>query len=501
MPRLTPQVDKWLLRLRRAVDALKPKAANTDQKTVFWDAYKSLADEHDKEFQQRYSMDLDTSLIFAGLFSAVDSAFVIQIQQEIQPHNTLPIIVVAQSLLYISLGSTLLAALLAVFGKQWLMYYSAAEERGTMETRGLERQRKLDGLRKWRFNTLMQMFPFLLQLGLLLFATGLSVYLWTVHLSLAIIVLSFTSFAVGSYVCLLISTVISPESPFQTPLTPFVARLLPTTLWMGLKDSLSRAATHRSGRFVQRTPLACPPWIQASPGILPDISPEATWLPRELDSFKMFTAEFPQPSPEVPAVSWVLETSTDPYMVTIAAEMAVTLQWPSTMDLRPQLTRLRDSILGCFDCTPLGNSIFRLNGIRDGMSRRATHLGRAYCALRCVHQSLEADHDLIPKISSLRFVGLDPELANVLQILEVKPDVYVSSDAPLAAKWALHVIPVACRRYEDSEAKLRALEYFLHQFDGEIPNLDPSSFADYLFCVNSFLSATRDRDMVWMDKG
>ncbi|KAJ7264213.1 hypothetical protein C8J57DRAFT_995697, partial [Mycena rebaudengoi] len=121
-----------------------------DKETAFWDAYKTLADEHDKEFYQKYSTDLDTSLIFAGLFSAVSSAFIIQIQPELQqdpddvtqgllrllihningslfaaadaspPDDGAPtIIVVAQSLLYISLFSTLLAALLAVLGKQW----------------------------------------------------------------------------------------------------------------------------------------------------------------------------------------------------------------------------------------------------------------------------------------------------------------------------------------------------------------------------------------------
>ncbi|KAJ7106200.1 hypothetical protein C8R44DRAFT_577704, partial [Mycena epipterygia] len=56
-----------------------------DKKTKFWNLYKALADEHDKEFLQKYSTDLDTSLIFAGLFSAVSSAFIIQIQLAIQP--------------------------------------------------------------------------------------------------------------------------------------------------------------------------------------------------------------------------------------------------------------------------------------------------------------------------------------------------------------------------------------------------------------------------------
>ncbi|KAJ7670703.1 hypothetical protein DFH06DRAFT_916571, partial [Mycena polygramma] len=143
--------------------------------------YKTLADEHDKEFQQKYSTDLDTSLIFAGLFSAVDSAFIIQIQPDIQPHGTPLIILVAQNLLYVSLFSTLLAALLAVLGKQWLMYYMAAGERGTIEARGLERQHKFDGLCKWKFDTVMQTFPLLLQIGLFLFSAALSIYLWRIH--------------------------------------------------------------------------------------------------------------------------------------------------------------------------------------------------------------------------------------------------------------------------------------------------------------------------------
>ncbi|KAJ6541338.1 hypothetical protein B0H19DRAFT_856927, partial [Mycena capillaripes] len=80
-----------------------------DSKAAFWNAYKTVADEYDKEFLQKWGTDLDTSLIFAGLFSAVTSAFIILIQSQIQPYGTHGIIIVAQSILYISLGSTLLA--------------------------------------------------------------------------------------------------------------------------------------------------------------------------------------------------------------------------------------------------------------------------------------------------------------------------------------------------------------------------------------------------------
>ncbi|KAJ6560886.1 hypothetical protein DFH09DRAFT_921469, partial [Mycena vulgaris] len=136
-------------RLNLVVESLKPQPQSSDKKTAFWTAYKTLADEFDKEFQRKYGDDLDTSLIFAGLFSAVSSAFIIQIQPELQPDpnattqalllalvqnvtgatpagiqiaeesGPATIIIIAQSLLYFSLVATLLAALLAVLGKQW----------------------------------------------------------------------------------------------------------------------------------------------------------------------------------------------------------------------------------------------------------------------------------------------------------------------------------------------------------------------------------------------
>ncbi|KAK6988010.1 hypothetical protein R3P38DRAFT_3332199 [Favolaschia claudopus] len=197
--------------MSKAIADLKPKPT-TEKKTAFWNGYHTLASEYDKEFLQKYGTDLDTSLIFAGLFSAVSSAFIIQIQPEFEttPHR---LTVIAQSFLYVSLGSTLLTALLAVLGKQWLMYYSAAGERGTVETRGLERQRKLDGLQKWKFELIMQAFPLLLQFALFLFAAALSVYLWKIH-----------PITVGStiaYLALVASAIFFKDSPFQTPLAPF----------------------------------------------------------------------------------------------------------------------------------------------------------------------------------------------------------------------------------------------------------------------------------------
>ncbi|KAJ7238372.1 hypothetical protein C8J57DRAFT_1566057 [Mycena rebaudengoi] len=75
-PRNEELMDKFL-------EGIKIKAPTTDKDGTFWKMYKILADEQDKEFHNKYGTDLDTSLIFAGLFSAVSSAFIIQIQPQL----------------------------------------------------------------------------------------------------------------------------------------------------------------------------------------------------------------------------------------------------------------------------------------------------------------------------------------------------------------------------------------------------------------------------------
>ncbi|KAF9791185.1 hypothetical protein BJ322DRAFT_982776, partial [Thelephora terrestris] len=120
-------------------------------RTKFYEHYRKEAEEYDKEFLKNRGEDLNTTLIFAGLFSAVTSAFIIQVQSGLQsdPNEetaallrvliykidnttfggdvpTLPqwtgppqTIIHVQSLLYASLLTSLLSAFIAMLGKQW----------------------------------------------------------------------------------------------------------------------------------------------------------------------------------------------------------------------------------------------------------------------------------------------------------------------------------------------------------------------------------------------
>ncbi|KAJ7834480.1 hypothetical protein B0H14DRAFT_3462075 [Mycena olivaceomarginata] len=100
------------------------------------------------------------------------------------------------------------------------------------------------------------------------------------------------------------------------------------------------------------------------------------------------------PAPE-PGEPWVLQTSTDPVIITAAAEMAADLQWLISVDLAPQINRLRESLLACFEYREDFWFLYELEKIRDGMEPQAVRCGQAYCLLRAfngfIHPLLKPD--------------------------------------------------------------------------------------------------------------
>ncbi|KAJ6484862.1 hypothetical protein C8R45DRAFT_1099013 [Mycena sanguinolenta] len=471
-------------KLQKCIEALKTQVPPTpDKRTAFWASYMKLADEYDKDLKEKYDTDLDTALIFAGLFSAVSSAFIIQIQPELIPTSGQPkrIIVVAQSLLYISLFTTLLAALLAVLGKQWIKLYGAAGSRGTVSERGLERQQKLDGLHMWKFDAVLQTFPLLLQLSLFLFTTALSVYLWTVNRTIAIIAQALTSLGFVVYILLLVSAVLSPASPFQTPvahfLRPLVSLLARLTLHIakGVKF-LNKSWTSWYGSLKSGTILPC-----LAPRVLTPSSAESS----SLDLYRHLKAS--TPSPEVPVVMWVFETSTDPQLIAVAAEIAVDLQWPLNIDLTAPMTHLASSFNACFDLLVWPPSI------HDGMTPRAISYGRAYCLLRHIARASPSPPP-IPHVRpwaarQIRQTDNDDpvqfsHLHNVLGMIE--EDLVLDWEDLLTTRLALHTSwDDKCWEGGISQGPL---EHFLDQcLGGRMATIDQSGFSNYLFRVNCFL--------------
>jgi hypothetical protein len=207
----------------------------------------------------------------AGLFSAVSSAFVIDVQSNLQPDATerseaylraillslnrsivpgeIPTappawngppteIITTSNLLYASLLMSLLAAFVAMLGKQWLNRY-LRHAGGSMIERCGDRQRKLNGLEKWPFRLFIESLPIMLQIALLLLSCGLSRYVWSVNISVARVVISFTVLGVVFYVGIVIAGASSYECPFQTPASTALRALRGKSTTRRLLASLS----------------------------------------------------------------------------------------------------------------------------------------------------------------------------------------------------------------------------------------------------------------------
>ncbi|KAJ7451776.1 hypothetical protein B0H11DRAFT_1927671 [Mycena galericulata] len=494
-------------RLQKALDSIRPKPVVTDKETAFWTAYQTLADESDKEFHQKYSSDLDNSLIFAGLFSAVESAFLIQMQPNLQPNteNTGPgmLVIAAQILLYISLFTTLSAAMLAALGKQWLLHYGEAGNRGTLEQRGLERQRKLDGLMKWKFEFIVQVFPLLLQLALLLFWVALALYLWTIYCPLAITVISLTSIGSIAYVALLISAARYPDSPFQTPLSGILLVLLTQFSQSTIKKLISRIYRKAKSRVSSWfSPKATGSgWsLQKKLHTLPlfhnnTSGPEPKRIPPPPGAIFDGTT-FPAPSPTVPAVLWLLETSTNPLFISAAAGVAADLQWPLGLELDAVLARLRAIYIACFDVVD-----HNMLKVRDDSVQRAINCGQAYAILQIVsagdpeplHYSDSAPmpyYNLLSPSEAEASQSLQlADLRNVFDLLQGSVS-FTRNHTKSSLSWTLSVLP---HRFNFNNSILNSsiisrLSYLLEEFPAEkLEGLTLQDYANYLFCMNTFL--------------
>jgi len=399
--------------LEKAIANWKPEKVEPDPTTNFWTVYKKVADEYDTEMVSKYVTDLDNSLLFvssfaslrfrirlnrvpfpfqAGLFSAISTAFIIQIIPQLQPEpidltnslllrilqqnrsfdgadplkpisNISPSAVQAQSILLASLSLTLFVAFVAVLGKQWILYYTRATTWGNVANRGEERQTKLVGLQKWRLELVMEFLPVMLQFALLLFAVAIIVYLWDLNAPVAEVVLVVTLVGTMFYASIAAFATIYSDCPFQTPLS---VRLQNLALWVGGLTALARVRLRREVTLlrpkiermtehsflkkpVERmlTKLTCGTNIlNAGEGTPNDNDPVTLSDPMLWRSDPLFA----YPAREDVAASagfWLLENSTSPSAASAVTAVFSKLQWPSCHPSITALVRLHDVYMEC----------------------------------------------------------------------------------------------------------------------------------------------------------
>ncbi|KAI0808253.1 hypothetical protein C8Q74DRAFT_1187781, partial [Fomes fomentarius] len=186
--------------------------------------------EHDEAKIRGWKEEIDTHLVFAGLFSAILTAFNVEAYKLLLPQDQSSslssddllralLVTMAQGQVlnftslaadisasmsstgnggpnfkaalingfwFCSLICSLAAASISIMVKQWLNQYATGMDSVSPEIARL-RQFRYDNLRKWKVAEIMMLLPILLQGALVLFLVGLILFLWPLRMGVAIV--------------------------------------------------------------------------------------------------------------------------------------------------------------------------------------------------------------------------------------------------------------------------------------------------------------------------
>ncbi|KAJ7238644.1 hypothetical protein C8J57DRAFT_1143922, partial [Mycena rebaudengoi] len=253
-----------------------------------WAVYVSEAEKYDKALVESWKSDMNGMLIFAGLFSASLTAFLIESYKTLLPDpgedtvlllrqisnqlsaNTngsslavaelIPFSPPATSLIcnifwFISLGLSLACALIATLLEQWARDFIHKSE---MRSSPLIRARIFAflyyGLKRFNMHTVVEVIPLLLHASLILFFAGLVVFLIPVNPIIMALVSFLLIIVIAVYSLLTILPLKYLDSPYRTPLSTAFWNLfhsLSQRLWRHdydipaetMVEAMSRAAT------------------------------------------------------------------------------------------------------------------------------------------------------------------------------------------------------------------------------------------------------------------
>ncbi|KAJ7455514.1 hypothetical protein FB451DRAFT_1048923, partial [Mycena latifolia] len=167
-----------------------------------WKFYMDQAKITDDDLANIFNSDLDPLLIFAGLFSAILLAFLIEVRKDLQEDlqnitNTLLVVLIenqhnvagppvpssthfkpssssrwVNGLWFSSLMFSLMSALGASLAKGWVTQFSSSVS-GSSWGDASKHWRRFRGLERWHLNLIVQCLPILIHIAFFLFSIGL----------------------------------------------------------------------------------------------------------------------------------------------------------------------------------------------------------------------------------------------------------------------------------------------------------------------------------------
>ncbi|KAG8698025.1 hypothetical protein FRC08_006176 [Ceratobasidium sp. 394] len=234
----------------------KPGEELTSDSTI-WKLYVNEAKEYDEELVLAKNRNLDMMLVFAALFSAILTSFLLDSKNMMQPdaadtsnqllariaqrleNPNAPLAPADTStfspsssarwingLWFTSLVFSLSAALIAMLAKEWLDTFVTSRPRPA-HAFALKRQARLDALYSWGALHIIDYLPLFLHIALLMFSLGLVVYLYTaIDTTVATIVALTTGATAFFYVITNLLSVLYEVSPFGTQISLSTRRIL-----------------------------------------------------------------------------------------------------------------------------------------------------------------------------------------------------------------------------------------------------------------------------------
>ena len=363
----------------------------------------------------------------AGLFSAVSSAFVIDVQSKLEPDpNDMtaaymkilihavnaslfpdadpgaivwtgppPGIVTVQALLYASLATSLFAAFVAVLGKQWVNRY-IRNHGGSAADKSRDRQRKLDGFEKWHFYLVIESLPVMLQLAVMLLGCALSRYLWTISRTVSGIILAITLLGVAIYIFLTLAATAYYNCPYQTPTslvirylshgnTTFARLLRSLTLPFPPISNLKKIPTRfYSGVLNVTRVFGCAPVLPAEA----DHISLVTVITGPARVFEDIAVNWEVYKGDAHCISWMLDSTTDIDVIFSTVRFAADTIWYPEIAGALSPHTLADLF---FDCLLDGQII-------PGKSDHAIATGMALASVLSVQLSMEPESEELEEI-------------------------------------------------------------------------------------------------------
>ena len=270
-------------------------------------------------------------------------------------------VVQVQSILFASLLSALLAALLATLGKQWLNLHV----QGSFIDRNLHREQKMRGMIAWRFKLIMECLPLIMQASLFLLGYALAQYFWGINRTVSSVIAGFVVTGAVLYLSMVVAGTYSKSCPFQTPISVGIRAILEShrekiaeafkaiKSFLGLAKKQARLITHR-----QQLP---------TPPIASDVDDQASEVRIELS-----------------CILTMLKMTKTPDSVTAIMAYITEIVWDDRLKSVPLLQvyhALRESLLRSAD----GN-VHPRQGARDRAFWSAKALLHIYNQRRCTHR-------------------------------------------------------------------------------------------------------------------